>query len=102
MGFLIVPMFCMSVGFVVFLGASWFLSYLRIRNSRGSRSTRRERKAARVIGVAVGLGFATVFAVGGVFNGNTGLEVSAGVDGLILVVAAGWVWRILTTRTTGR
>jgi hypothetical protein len=101
MSFLIVPLFCVSVGFVVFLGASWFLTYIRPRSSRASRSTRRERKAAQVIGVAVGLGFVTEFAVGGL-EGNMGLIVSAIVDGLILLVAVGLVWRILTARTVGR
>jgi len=102
MSFLIVPLFCVSVGFVAFLTASWFLSYLHGRLPHGSHSTRRERKAARVIGVAMGLGFATVFAVGSVLNGSTGVMVSAGVDGAILLVALGWLWRILTARATGR
>jgi branched-subunit amino acid ABC-type transport system permease component len=101
MSFLIVPLFCLSVGFVVFLGASWLLSYLRGRNPRAGHSARRERKAARVIGVAVSLGFATVFVVGSALNGDAGLEVSAAVDGVILLVALAWVWRILTARTTG-
>jgi hypothetical protein len=52
------------------------------------------------MGVAVGLGFATVFEVGS--NGGTGLIVSTVVDGVILLVAVGWVWRILTARTTSR
>jgi hypothetical protein len=102
MSFLIVPLFCVSVGFVVFLGASWFLSFVRLRNSHGSRSTRRERKAAQVIGVAVGLGFVTVFAAGEVLDGSASLMVSAIVDGVILLVAVGWVYRILTARTAGR
>jgi hypothetical protein len=100
MSFLIVPLFCVSVGFVFFLAASGFLSYLRLRSSHGSRSTRRERKAALVMGVAVGLGFATVFAVGS--NGGSGLMVSAVVDGVILLVAVGWIYRILTGRTVRR
>jgi hypothetical protein len=100
MSFLIVPLFCVSVGFVFFLTASWFLSYLHARSSRRRYSSRRERKAARVMGVAVGLGFATVFEVGS--NGGTGLIVSTVVDGVILLVAVGWVWRILTARTTSR
>jgi hypothetical protein len=102
MSFLIVPLFCVSVGFVVFLGSSWFLSYFRGRESRGSRSSRRERKAAKVIGAAAGLGFAAVFGVGQVLNGDTGMMVSVGVDGVILLVTVGWVWRILTVRPTQR
>jgi heme A synthase len=102
MSFLIVPMFCLSVGFVAYLGASWLFSYLRRRYSRGSHSSRRERKAALVMGVAVGLGFATVFAMGSEFRGSAGVMVCAGVDGAILLVALGWVWRILTARAPGR
>jgi hypothetical protein len=100
MSFLIVPLFCASVGFVFFLAASWFLSYLHVRSSRRKYSSRRERKAAGVMGVAVGLGFAIVFAFGS--NGGSGLMVSAILDGVILLAAVGLVWRILTTRTVRR
>jgi hypothetical protein len=100
MSFLIVPLFCVSVGFVFFLTASWFLSYLHVRSSRRRYSSRRERKVAGVMGIAVGLGFATVFTVGS--NGGNGLKVSMIVDGVILLVAVGWVWRILTARTVRR
>jgi hypothetical protein len=100
MSFLIVPLFCVSVGFVFFLAASWFLSYLHVRSSRRRFSSRRERKAAGVMGVAVGLGFATFFAVGS--DGRTGLMVSMVVDGVILLVAVGWIWRILTARVVRR
>ena len=102
MSFLLVPMFCVSVGFVAFLGASWLLSYIRIRTSHGGFSSRRERKAARVMGLAVGLGFAAVFAVGDVVSGTAGVMVSAGVDAVILLVGLGWVWRILTGRASRR
>ena len=100
MSFLIVPVFCVSVGFVFFLAASWFLSYLHVRSSRRRYSSRRERKAAGVMGVAVGLGFATVFTLGS--NGGSGLMVSTVVDGVILLVAVGLVWRILTARVVRR
>jgi len=52
------------------------------------------------MGVAVGLGFATVFTLGS--NGGSGLMVSTVVDGVILLVAVGLVWRILTARVVRR
>ena len=92
MSFLIVPIFCASVGFVVYMGAAGILSYVRSRSSGGSHGSRRERKASKVIGVAVGLGLAMNMLGGSVFNAGVWMIV----DFLILLVTAGWVWRILT------
>jgi hypothetical protein len=102
MGFLVAPIFCVSVGFVAFLGAGGLLSYFRLRNLRGSHSTRRERKAAKVIGVSVGLALAAGFGMGSALNSNSGAMVLTGVYCLILLVTVIWVWRILTARTAQR
>ena len=86
------------MGFVVYLGASGILIYLHGRNSRGSHSTRKERKAALVIGVAAGLGLAMNLLAGSAVNNSVWM----GVDLLIFLVTARWVWRILATRTVRR
>jgi peptidoglycan/LPS O-acetylase OafA/YrhL len=101
MSLLIVPIFCVSAGFVVFLGASGILIYVRGLKSRGSHSTRKERKAALVIGVASGLGLAVALGTGSPLNGS-GAMIWMGVDLLIFLVTVGWVWRILTTRIVRR
>jgi Na+/H+-translocating membrane pyrophosphatase len=94
MSLLILPIFCVSAGFVVYLVASGILIGIRGRSFDGSRSTRRERKAAQVIGVGGGLALAFTLGAG------SGLGVAAlmGVDLLIFLVTAGWVWRILRYR----
>jgi hypothetical protein len=98
MELLIGPMFCVSVGFVVFLGASGVISYLLGRNSRGSHSSRRERKAAMVIGVAAGL----VLALNMLGGAAHRLGVWMGGDLLMLLITVCWVWRILTSDAAKR
>jgi hypothetical protein len=98
MSFLIVPIFCVSVGFVVYLGASGILIYFRGRHSHGSHSTRKERKASVVIGVSVGLALAIALGFGSGFSDSVWI----GIDLLILLVTAGWVWRILVTARVRR
>lgn len=98
MASLIVPLFCMSVGFVVYLGASGILIYLRGRKSQGIHSTRKERKAATVIGVAAGL----VLAMNMVAGSEHNIGIWMGVDSLLLLMVAVWVWRILKTQAARR
>ena len=102
MSLLIVPIFCLSVGFVVFLGASGILIYIRGRHSHGSHSTRKERKAAGVIGVAAGLGMAATIGAESALDGSGGAMVWLGVDLLIFLVTVVWVWKILTRTTVRR
>ncbi len=80
------------------MGASGILIYLRGLHSMGSRSTRRERKASRVIGVATGMALAFTLGVGSSLSDIVWMVV----DLLILLVTIGWVWRILATPATRR